>query len=41
MGSVPLAAVKTIAPHRKGMAVKRSIGTPAHDFHALFGALTQ
>ena len=41
MGSVPSAAVKTIAPHRKGMAVKRSFGTPAHDFHALFGALTQ
>ena len=41
MGGVPSAAVKTIAPHRKGMSVKRSFGTPAHDFHALFGAVTQ
>jgi hypothetical protein len=41
MGGVPSAAVKTIAPHRNGMAVKRSFGTPAHDFHAQFGAVTQ
>lgn len=28
-------------PQRKGMAVTRSFGTTVHDFHTLFGALTQ
>jgi len=38
---VPAAAVETIEPTRKGMAVTRSFGTPVHDFHGMMGALSQ
>jgi len=38
---IPSAAVETIEPQRKGMAVTRSFGSPVHDFDTLMGAVAQ
>jgi len=38
---VPAAAVETVEPQRKGMAVTRSFGTPVTDIDQLMGAVTQ
>ncbi|MEJ5979645.1 Y-family DNA polymerase [Novosphingobium sp. PS1R-30] len=38
---VPAAAVETIEPQRKGMAVTRSFGTPVTDIDTLMGAVAQ
>ncbi|MEJ5978866.1 Y-family DNA polymerase [Novosphingobium sp. PS1R-30] len=38
---VPAAAVETVEPQRKGMAVTRSFGTPVADIDTLMGAVAQ
>ena len=38
---IPSAAVETLEPQRKGMAVTRSFGTPVTDFETMMGAVTQ
>ncbi|MBD8701624.1 Y-family DNA polymerase [Sphingomonas sp. CFBP 13714] len=38
---VPLNAVESVAPRRKGMAVTRSFGMPICDFDRMMGALSQ
>lgn len=38
---VPSAAVETIEPQRKGLAVTRSFGTPVTEFDMLMGAISQ
>ncbi len=41
MQGVPAAAVETIEPQRKGMAVTRSFGDPVRQFDVLMGAIVQ